>query len=207
MRQFENLKMWVAVCVLCFALCACVTKQKAVEQTKAEVEAGASSGNKIDANLNLKSNRENEGFGLSEFAQAASWMNWQFNGKPEDKFKLAINKTEKGYEVTAEGTGTANGASSASATEQYWEIKYQEKFDSLSAFYEKKFAENANKIAYLQKEMSKEKEVKGTTAGVYIIAGVLLIVVIFIVWLGWTVKSYLKEARAFMNFKSLLKDG
>ena len=186
-------------CALSFALCACVTKTKAVEQTKAEVASSGSATNEIDANLSVKSNRENEGFGFSEFAQAASWMNWQFNGQPDDKFKLAINKTENGYEVTAEGTGTANGASSASTTNEYWEIKYQEKFDSLTAFYEKKFAENANKIAYLQKEMSKEKEVKSTTAGVYIIAGVAIIVVIFLLWLGRKFNVVLKEVRASLD--------
>ena len=194
-----------------FALCAsCVTKNKAVEQTKTEVAAQGSSGNEIDRDLIIKSESEGKNFQSMDFINAMNAWKIGYDGQLGDSFKFWMNQTDTGFEAGAEGTGTANAEGNNQETSYQLETIWKEKFDSLVAFYEKKFAENANKIAYLQKEMSKEKEVKGTTAGVYIIAGVAIIVVIFIVWLEWRLRKMGKSVQAFMSAaadKSLLKDG
>jgi len=191
-----------------FALCAsCVTKNKAVEQTKTEVAAQGSSGNEIDRDLIIKSESEGKNFQSMDFVNAMNAWKIGYDGQLGDSFKFWMNQTDNGFEAGAEGTGTANAEGTNEQTRFEAEAIWKEKFDSLAEVSEKRYAQSEMRYAELQRQLNKEKEVKSTTVGVYIIAGVLLIVVIFLLWLEWRLRKIGKSVQAFLNFKSLLKDG
>lgn len=180
-------------------LISCVTKKKAVDQTKTEVDSSASATNQIDRDLVVKSDREIKAFTATDFASAMNAWKIGYDGQPGDSFRFWMNQTPDGFEAGAEGTGTANAEGTNEETHYEAETVWKERFDSLAELSEKRYAESELRYAEIVRQLTKEKEEKGTTTAVYIIVGVAIIVVIFLLWLGRKFNIVLKEVRAVLN--------
>ncbi|HUH35157.1 MAG TPA: hypothetical protein VL022_04925 [Moheibacter sp.] len=165
------------VIVLCLFLSGCVAKKKAVEVKKAEM---ATFEDRSETNVDLTKFRAREsfeGFGTSEFAQLSSLFNWQFTGENEtDEFKLKIDKTESGIELTAKGKGTANAETNSKFEVSRWQEEYTVKYDSLALAFTNYKSQTESKFKQFEKTKLIDKQSVGVPAGVYIVAAILGVV-------------------------------
>lgn len=155
----------------------CVSKKKAVEVKKAEM---ATFEDRSETNVDLTKFRVREsfeGFGASEFAQMSSLFNWQFTGEnADDEFKLKIDKTDNGIELTAKGKGSAIAETNSKFEVSRWQEEYTARYDSLAFAFTDYKSQTENKFKQFEKSKSIDKQSIGVPAGVYIVAAFLGIV-------------------------------
>lgn len=177
----------------------CATKNKSVNVTETESIKSGSLDNQIVHDVDIKSVNQFNGFTMSDFAQAASWMNWAYNGNAGDEFSLAINQTATGYEMKTKGSGTANAGETNDTSKYVFEVYTESKLDSVVNQFSKLQIKYDELERNYERIKSIDKKVKGVQAGVYIGGVILLIVVIFIVWLDWRIRKFGSSFRAFID--------
>ncbi len=182
--------------LICFflliILAACVAKTKSKEQTKSEIKVSGYTENQVAGNLQVKTDKEFEGFTSAEIASFASLWRFGYDGAQGEGFRMFVNKTDKGFEVGAEGKGTASAEGESKQEKNVQETHMKESFDSLSAATIKL----QNKYDHLEKKLDEELKKKkfsiDVPPGVYIVAGLLLFVALVLWWFFGRPKERLK---------------
>jgi|GEM_PF-3571989 hypothetical protein len=165
---------WKVIVLSIFLLFGCVAKKKVVDVKKTEVEASQKVENSEDTKVNLSVQSDFKGFGISEFTQAASFLNWQFVGQnPSDEFRLKIDQTENGFEMIATGVGSASAETNSKFEVSRWQEEYQTKYDSVLTALSEYKETTESKFKQLEKSKEVDKKAIGVPAGVYIVAALL----------------------------------
>lgn len=171
-------------------LLSCATKHKTIDSVAREehFRANTDSISAYVGGLNVQS--EFSGFEVKDFAQALSFLNWNYSGGNADNFTVAIRQTADGYEASMFGFGSAEGGNTISQSLESQLLQLQSKYDSL----EYKLSEvrtNIESIEILKERIkASEKKSTGFQAGFYITAGIAVIVMFFLLFLGWRMKLF-----------------
>lgn len=160
------------ISLLFFALASCRTAKKTVNIDKSETEITEtiSESSEHSGELNIES--KFKGFGVEDFTQSLSWLNWQY----ADDFSIEINQTDSGYKISGTGTGSATGGQTSQTESTAWQSEYNLKYTQL----ENEFSDYKFKTDQRIKEFSKEKKVEkeSWTPSTGILMSVVLLIIV-----------------------------
>lgn len=180
--------LFIAWCALCFFGCA--TKQKAVDKAKIETVETSHIETKETAAADFKTTSETSGLTAYDFSQLISKWKLDYDGEMNDGFRFYLSQTDTGWEAGAEGKGKATAWSESNYTEVRTETNWKESFDSLALISKSKLTEYESRIKSLEQSKVIEKKSTGFQAGTYITIGVGIIVLLFLLFLGWRMKLF-----------------
>ena len=162
------------IIVLCLFLFGCVAKKKAVDVQKTEIATFEDQSEDNSTQVNLGVRESFQGFETAEFAQLSSLFNFKFDGEnEEDEFRLKIDRTDSGIELTAKGKGTALAETSSKFGVSKIETEFTAKYDSLINAFESHKKITESKIKQFEKSKEIDKKGIGVPTGIYIVAVVL----------------------------------
>lgn len=196
MRRFENLKidkdgaiiiianvLMIAFAAWCFF--GCVAKKKAIEVSKAEISQKGVERSEAESKISTSTSSEGSEFSAYDFSKFIKKYDLNYDGQNGDGFRFYMNKTENGFEAGAEGKGSANAHGETEQITEQLEKQWQAQFDSLQSNYAKEYAEYANKVTQNAKNKENDKGGIVYQTGVYILAGICLVLLVLLLWLGW----------------------
>lgn len=180
--------LFIVWCALCFFGCA--TKQKAVDKTKAETTEISHTKTDETSVAEIKTTSEISGLTAYDFSQLISKWSLDYDGEMNDGFRFYFTQTDTGWEAGAEGKGKATAQSESNYIETRSETNWEESFDSLALISQSKFTQYESRIKTLEQSKTIEKKSTGFQAGTYITIGVGIIVLLFLLFLGWRMKLF-----------------
>lgn len=198
--------MRIIALIFCLLLVGCVTKKKAVEIAKTEIDQKESISDIQESTTDISTQKESSSLTAYDFGQIMGKWAINYDGDVGDGFRFYMNQTENGWEAGAEGKGTATAKSETVNTNYKLGLTHSEKHDSIASILSNRIFELESKLEAYEKNKLVEKESTGLQAGAYIGGTILLIVLILLFWLGWKLRKLGQSVQAFMNFKNLLKD-
>ncbi len=183
--------MRAVVIISLFILCGCATKKKAIEVRKTEVETFEQHSEIDSSATNLQIQSNFKGFEVSELSEIADLFKWTFTGENEnDEFKLKVDKTEKGFEITAKGKGfaTAEVNSSHSITQTVAGVEL--KIDSVTSSINTHQSLAEQRVKEFEKEKNINKESKGIQFGGYITIIIVSVAILLLLFIMWRMKLF-----------------
>lgn len=166
------MKSLLYISILFVVFTSCRTAKKIVDISKVDtsISSNLDTSSQYSGELNIESSFK--GFGVNEFAESLSWLNWHY----ADDFSIEINQTEKGYKISGSGTGSASGGQTSQTESTTWQSEYELKYNHL----ETEFNDYKKTTDQRIKEFTKEKvvEKKSWTPSTGVLISVTLLILI-----------------------------
>lgn len=184
----------IAVLLLVSCKTTDLTKNKTLEQVKANLVETSKENNTDEVNTESQIN-ENE---LKELVSLLQNLNIGYDGKElSDKLDFLLKKTDEGTKITIQGKGTANYSESYKKEFQSLQSSIFKRQDSLHNLQSSMLNTLKADIYQFIKTKDKDVKVKGFQAGTYILIGVVLIVLAVLAWISKRFKLFSKIGSIF----------
>ena len=183
--------MRAAIIISLFIFCGCATKKKAIEVRKTEIETFErhSENDSSATNLQIQSNFKK--FEVSELSEIADLLNWTFTGENEnDEFNLKVDKTEKGFEITAKGKGSATAEVNSNHSTTQQESSVERRIDSVTNSVNTHQSVAQQRVKEFEKEKNINKESKGIQFGGYITIIIVSVTILLLLFIMWRMKLF-----------------
>ncbi|NLN33869.1 MAG: hypothetical protein GX159_09800 [Flavobacteriaceae bacterium] len=191
---------WKVVLLLAFVLCGCVTKKKAVDISKKKTAVTEQLQSEETSKSDVQAAAQSSSLTAYDFRQFFGDWEMAFNGQQvSDGLRLYMKQTESGFEAGAEGIGTATASGIINQENSETKADWKAEYTALIAQMNSKFIDYEARIENLEKEKKVQKELTGFQAGVYILGGIVLMLLIFIVWVEWRMRKISKTVRPFLK--------
>lgn len=181
-------------------LVGCTTKNKAVDISKVKTAVTEQLQTKETSKLDVQTAAQSSSLTAYDFRQFFGDWEMAFNGQQVgDGLRLYMKQTESGFEAGAEGVGTATASGIINQENSETKTDWKAEYTALVSQMNSKIVDYEARIEKLEKEKKVQKESIGFQAGVYILGGIVLMLLIFIVWVEWRMQKISKTVRPFLK--------